>query len=141
MLFVALGLAFAIGAGRYDMGTASRMGPGYIPRVLGGMLAVLGLIIAGGALRSRRPPVGAIPLRPLVLVTLSIVLFAVSLKHAGLVVSSLLLVFVSSFAGREFRMLSTIILWLALVMFSVAVFRYGLGLPIPLWPSTKLLAW
>lgn len=121
------------------MGTASRMGPGYIPRVLGGALAILGLIITGGAFVSRGARLDAMPLRPLALVTLSIVLFAVSLKHAGLVASSLLLVFVSSLAGREFRAISTIILWLVLVVFSVAVFRHGLGLPIPLWPSTKLL--
>ena len=40
--FIALGLAFAIGGARYDIGSALRMGPGYVPVALGGMLAVLG---------------------------------------------------------------------------------------------------
>src|SRR5919107_655729 len=44
-LFIVLGLAFAIGGGRYDVGSALRMGPGYVPLVLGGILTVLGLVI------------------------------------------------------------------------------------------------
>jgi Tripartite tricarboxylate transporter TctB family len=52
--FVTLGSAFAIAAGRYDLGTALRMGPGYLPLVLGVVLAMLGLVIVGrGARRAR----------------------------------------------------------------------------------------
>ena len=53
-IFVALGLAFAIGARSYELGTAFRMGPGYVPLVLGGLLALLGLAVIGnGVLRWR----------------------------------------------------------------------------------------
>lgn len=47
--FVALGLAFAIGGSRYEVGSAARMGPGYLPLVLGGALALLGFITLGQA--------------------------------------------------------------------------------------------
>ena len=40
--FIALGLAFAVGGSAYDMGSALKMGPGYVPVVLGGILALLG---------------------------------------------------------------------------------------------------
>ena len=48
-MFVLLGLAFAIGGARYDVGSALRMGPGYVPLLLGGVLAVLGLVIVAQA--------------------------------------------------------------------------------------------
>ncbi|MGF1664219.1 MAG: tripartite tricarboxylate transporter TctB family protein [Kineosporiaceae bacterium] len=54
-VFVVLGVGFAAGAQRYDLGSALQMGPGYIPTVLGGTLAVLGLLVLGqGVLAARR---------------------------------------------------------------------------------------
>lgn len=59
--FVALGLAFAVGASRYDVGSALQMGPGYLPLVLGVLLAVLGAgILVTGLLARRRPGAGAV---------------------------------------------------------------------------------
>ncbi len=47
VMFAAIGFAFAIivKVYEYPMGTASRMGPGYFPFVLGNALGVLGLVI------------------------------------------------------------------------------------------------
>ena len=46
LMFIATGLFFAIWAVmHYQMGTAVRMGPAYFPTMLGGLLAVLGLVI------------------------------------------------------------------------------------------------
>ena len=45
LMFIAFGAAAAGLAQNYNMGTAARMGPGYFPTVLGGVLAVLGVII------------------------------------------------------------------------------------------------
>ena len=39
--------AFAVGASRYELGTALNMGPGYLPLVLGLVLVTLGLVIVG----------------------------------------------------------------------------------------------
>jgi hypothetical protein len=38
--FVVIGLAFAVPSGRYELGSALQMGPGYYPLVLGGLLVV-----------------------------------------------------------------------------------------------------
>ena len=46
-VFVAIGAAFAVGASRYELGTALNMGPGYLPLVLGLVLVTLGLVIVG----------------------------------------------------------------------------------------------
>lgn len=46
LMFIAFGLFFVIWAvTNYQMGSAVRMGPGYFPAVLGGLLAVLGLTV------------------------------------------------------------------------------------------------
>ena len=45
VLFMGVGVAFALGAGNYSVGTGARMGPGYFPLMLGILLAVLGIVI------------------------------------------------------------------------------------------------
>ncbi len=52
--FVAVGLAFAVAASRYELGTALQMGPGYYPLVLGGLLVALGVGVAMEGLLRRR---------------------------------------------------------------------------------------
>lgn len=140
LLFVVMGLGFMVIARNYNFGSSARMGPAYFPMVLGGVLCFLGLIIGGRAFISPIIVFGAVALQPLGLVTLSIVLFAVSLEQFGLVVASLLLVFVGSFAGAQFKVGVTLLLWLVMVTFSIAVFHNGLGLPIPLWPSSNIVS-
>ena len=44
-LFLVIGLLTMWGSTSYKMGTAARMGPGYFPYWLGGIMAVLGVII------------------------------------------------------------------------------------------------
>ena len=46
-IFVAFGAAFAAASSQYTVGTLLRMGPGYFPRLLGIILAVMGLAIVG----------------------------------------------------------------------------------------------
>ncbi len=40
-----IGLAFAIGATNYTVGTGARMGPGYFPLILGVLMSILGTAI------------------------------------------------------------------------------------------------
>lgn len=61
--------------------------------------------------------------------------FGYLLKPLGLIIATLVLVFVSAYGGHEFRFREATILFVALALFSAIVFVWGLGLPIPLWPS------
>jgi Tripartite tricarboxylate transporter TctB family len=45
LMFLVVGGLFAIGAQKYNVGSAARMGPGYFPMLLGILLAVLGAAI------------------------------------------------------------------------------------------------
>ena len=54
IVFTVVGLAFAMGATNYGMGTSARPGPGYFPIILGVLLAVVGLFVLFGSLGQER---------------------------------------------------------------------------------------
>ena len=134
LMFIGFGLFFLIGAAHYRLGSAARMGPGYFPSMLGGLLAVIGGIVFFRSLVNRGPAVAAIPLRLLLLITLSLVGFGYLLQPIGLVLALLLLIVLSARAGHEFRLREVLLLSFVLIVLSVVVFAKGLGLPFPLWP-------
>jgi hypothetical protein len=50
-MFIAFGAFFMVWAlMHYHMGSAVRMGPGYFPAVLGGLLTLLGIVVFIGSL-------------------------------------------------------------------------------------------
>ena len=57
------------------------------------------------------------------------------MKPLGLVLATLLLVFISAFGGHEFRWKEVTILFLILIVFSILVFVKGLTLPFPICPG------
>ena len=136
VMFLGFGLFFAIWAPIfYQMGTAVRMGPAYFPTVLGGMLAVLGLIVLLGSFAIQGPPVPAFSYRPLILVSVACVLYGYLMKPLGLVGATAALVYVSALGGHEFNWKEVTILYIILMAFSWLVFVKGLTLPFPVWPD------
>jgi hypothetical protein len=117
------------------MGTASRMGAGYFPFVLGNIMGVLGLIIVVQALLSSGGPISKFAWRPLFWVLLGFVIFGLTAKFLGLVLAILLLVVISSYGGHEHKWKEAIISSVILAASSIAVFVYGLKLPFPIWPE------
>jgi hypothetical protein len=135
VMFVGVGLFFVIGARSYDLGTAARMGPGYFPTMLGGLMAVIGGVVFVRSLLVTGEKVAGIPLRVLFLVTLALLLFGYLLRPIGLVLALALLVVGSALAGPEFKLREALLLAVALIVLSVLVFVKGLGQPFPLWPA------
>ena len=137
VMFTAMGAAFAIivKVYEYPMGTASRMGAGYFPFLLGVVMAVLGVIIIAQALLTSGGPVSKFAWRPLFWVLGAFVIFGLTAKWLGLVIAILLLVVISSYGGHEHRWKEAIISSIILAASSIAVFVYGLKLPFPIWPE------
>jgi putative tricarboxylic transport membrane protein len=72
---------------------------------------------------------------PLVLISAACVVYGYLMKPLGLVIATLLLVFISAFGGHEFRWKEVTILFLILIVFSILVFVKGLTLPFPICPA------
>jgi hypothetical protein len=137
VMFLALGLFFALFAQNYDMGTAQRMGPAYFPTVLGALLALLGLGIAIGGL-AREGHDGRIEkfhFGPIAWIIGAIVAFGVLLRPAGLVVALVALVVISMIGSHEFRWKEAIAVSVVMGVIVYLVFIYGLKLTIPVWPA------
>lgn len=141
VMFIAIGGMFAGVSLTYKLGTAGRMGPGYFPFVLGGILVALGVVIALMALRkgNEGPPVEKFYWGPNFWVLGSICLFGVTLKIFGALVSGVLLVVLSGLGSTEFKLRDMLLLGIGLSIFCAAVFVWGLGLPIPLCPAIESL--
>lgn len=135
LLFVFFG-AFALYLARnYPVGSAMRMGPGYFPTILGGMLVVLGTAVLVRGLIAPGEKLGRSALMPLVLVLASVALFAVTVERLGIVVSVVLVVFVSSLASGRFKWLEVTLLAAVMVALAVGLFTKGLGLPFKILPG------
>lgn len=137
LMFVGIG-AFGLWIGQdYPVGTAVRMGPGYVPRALCFILLGLGAMIVVSALtspaaRSEAPP---FRLAPLVLIPLAVVAFALALPRLGLVIATGLLIVLSALADKGQRPIEIALALIALIMLTVAVFVWGVGIPLRLWPE------
>jgi putative tricarboxylic transport membrane protein len=136
LMFIGFGLFAAVWAyANYQMGTAVRMGPAYFPIMLGGLLALLGLAIFVQSFAVEGPPIPAMNLRPLVMISVGSVVYGYIMKPAGLVLATAALVYISAFGGHEFKWREVTVLYVVLIVFSVLVFVKGLTLPFPLWPA------
>lgn len=136
-IFVLAGAGFAIGAMGYRVGDAARMGPGWFPLWIGVLLVLIGLVTAISSLRANASPeqVKRPGFASLAWILGAVVLFGMLLQPAGLVVSLLVLVVVSSMGSHEFRWRTAIINAVVLTVFSVGVFIHGINLQIGLWPA------
>lgn len=135
LVFLAIGGGALLVSGSYERGTASAMGPGYFPMLLSFALMGLGLILA---IKARRDATGdevePMQLRVLFFPTLAIVLFGLMLERFGIVLSLVALLSVGVLASRETRLREVPFLVVGAVIFCVAVFVYGVALPVEIWP-------
>ena len=135
MTFTGTGAVAMFIARKYPFGTTLHMGPGYFPRVLGGILILFGIYIMLRGLRSNEKIEGNWSVRALIVLPFSMVLFGLMMEHAGFIPALVALVFGSASASREFKFVDVLLLTLLLTVMSVGLFIWGLGLPYPLIKS------
>ena len=134
LIFVAFGLAFAIAARNYGLGTARAMGPGFFPHALGWLAVVLGaIIIAEGLLRGEGEAVGTIPWRGILLILAAIFFFGFMVRRLGLVPTLLITTLATAFASRRTTPVTAVVISLGLTALCVGIFFYALGLNLPLF--------
>jgi hypothetical protein len=137
LLFIAVGVAAIAIATNYTLGTAARMGPGYFPRILGILMIALGAVLTLRALRLSGRPLPGWKWRPVIVVLGSVVVFGLIVNHAGLVLSTILLIAMASAASHEFRPKEAVISGILLAVLAVGVFVIGLKLQIGIWPGAR----
>ena len=157
LMFLVVGIVFAVGATNYSMGPAcaandpcatsawarlsqlsAHPGAGYFPLGLSILVALLGAIVLFKSLTIESDggdPVGKFAWRPLIVIIVAIALFGAMLEPLGLAVTVPVLIAVSSLAGDEFHWKGVLANAVVLTIGSWAIFIWGLKLTIPLWPA------
>ena len=146
LMFLVVGVAFAIGATDYSIGTGARMGPGYFPMILGVLMSILGLAIAAKGLVVETPDgdkVGKWAWKQIVFVLAANFVFgillvgvpALGIPQFGLIVAIFGLVVVASLGGHSFNVKEVSILAIILAVGSYVAFVWALNLQFPVWPS------
>jgi hypothetical protein len=132
-IFIAFGLFFA-GYAYLDelpFGRAARMGPGYFPVILSGILVVLGLIIVARGVRLPEETGNPVPWRGVILVLASPVFFGFVLDGLGIVPTVAIGTFFTAYASRRTTLPLALGLAVGLTAFCWVVFVYLLGVTIP----------
>jgi hypothetical protein len=133
LIYLTIGAAGLWFGWAYPMGTAGRMGSGYFPKVLAALLIGFGVL---GVLRSftiESPAITPVRWRPLILVLLACLLFALLLEPAGLIAAMAVFILTCAAASQQFKLDPLSMLGVvALITACALVFVVGLGIPMPL---------
>ncbi|HEY0034627.1 MAG TPA: tripartite tricarboxylate transporter TctB family protein [Devosia sp.] len=131
-IFVLAGAYFALESLNYEVGTAFRMGPGFMPLLLGGALALLGLAIAVGGLKkpdTEQP--SNIPWRGIALIIGVVVFFGATIRGLGFVPVVLISSFVAALASKLNSPVFALLLATTLTVLCTVIFVVGLGMSVP----------
>lgn len=131
LLFIGFGLA-ALYFGRHlAMGTAVRMGPGFVPHMLAFIMIGLGLIISVvAALVNKGEAAEAPRWKPITLVTIGIFVFAALFERTGMFPALVALILIASAGGDEFKLTEVIGNIVVLTILCILVFKIGLSMNI-----------
>lgn len=146
LVFVVVGVAYALGATNYKLGDGARMGPGYFPLMLGVLLAILGVVVMFKAMVVETmdgDKIGKFAWKPLFFIIAANLTFGIllgglpSIKFPsfGLIVAIYALVPIAALGGDEFKLKEVMVLATILAALSYFAFIYALKLQFPVWPS------
>jgi len=135
LFFLLIGIAGYWFVRDMPMGAAVRMGPGYIPKVLSVILMLFGVFLAGRSFVLQGEPLEGWKLKPLIIISVAILIFAFLIDSQGLVIASIALMIGSTVGGREMFWRETIIFTICMTIGSAIVFHKLLGLPMTILPD------
>jgi hypothetical protein len=130
MMFAGFGIFALTYGSNLAVGTAVRMGPGYVPRMLSYILIALGLVILVRALMKPGETIERLHWKPIVMITAGVVAFALLFETAGMFPALVALIFLSALGGEEFKVVETILSCLVLTAICTVLFKIGLDMNI-----------
>jgi hypothetical protein len=145
IFLMVLGIGAFWAASNLSMGTLRSMGPGMLPKSFAAIVTGLGLILTLTSLKVEGPKLDAWTVRGVFFVLLGACLFALTIRGSelpggltlppiGLIAAGPLVAIVSAFASPETKWSEVLIFGFGMTLFCALLFKYALGLPIPLAP-------
>ena len=132
LIFLGIAAGVLVYSRQYEMGTARQMGPGYLPFVLGLVLAGFGAVLAGASFFGEHEPAEPLGMRASVLVLAAVTAFGLLIRPAGLVVSIPVLVVIAGFAYPARKTAPLVLYAACLAAGCIIVFPWMLGQQIPI---------
>ena len=105
LLMISVGAIAFYMALDYPFGSALRMGPGYFPRVLAGILMTFGLYVMIRGIKSGEKVEGAWGWKALAFITVAFVVFGWLMDRIGMIPSLVVMFFLAALAGHQFKWL------------------------------------
>lgn len=133
LVFIALGALFAAGSLVVELGTPLRMGPGFFPLILAGLLVIIGAAIILQGFQHGREAITDAPWRGILFLSAAPVVFGATVRGVGLVLAVALVAAISAFASRRMSLPLAAAVMAGLTLFCVLIFHYVLNLPIRLF--------
>jgi hypothetical protein len=132
LIFICIGVLFCVVAlSTLNVGEPSRMGPGFFPILAGGLVILLGIAICVKGVGHENTEFGAVPWRGLILISVAPIVFGICIRGLGLGPTAALTSIITCFASYKVGPVRAVVITAVLTAFCLAVFHYGLGLPIP----------
>ena len=123
-----IGLFLVFAQPDLKVGTASAMGPGYFPRLVGYLLVLVAALIA---LFDRSTLPQPVEWRPAGTILGAVLLFGLLVRPFGFVTASIACTVLASLGDRKFRLLPSLGVGLVIAVFVGLVFSLGLGIRMP----------
>jgi hypothetical protein len=124
----ALGLYFSR---EFPMGTATKMGSGYFPKVLCALLCLIGIICCCRAMLQPKGSIEKILITKAIMIIFPVFVFGAIIKEAGLVPASFITMISSALASIYFKTHKALVLAITITVLCWLIFSVGLGLPLP----------
>ncbi len=131
-IFIGTALGFGVVSLNYEIGTAVRMGPGYMPLMLVMILGSLGVWVAFNGLRklasgNETPGLRPVPWKGIALVVLALIMFGELAHGLGLVPVVFICTSVVAFASARNSFLQSLFIAAVMSLVCWAIFKVGLG--------------
>lgn len=144
LFMILLAIVALVLARDLPMGSLRQIGPGMLPKAFAVICAGLGVLLALSSLRYHGEKLSGWSWRGVIFVLGGAVVFGLTIRgfdlgpikvpQLGLVVSGPLVVLISGLAADDRKIKELVIFALVMTTFCALLFKYALGLPIPLAP-------
>jgi putative tricarboxylic transport membrane protein len=135
IFIIAIATVGIVGSLGLNFKTSTGVGPGMMPKSTGLILVALGSILIVNSLFVKGEGLDRWSIRGIVFVLGSALVFAWTIRPLGLIVAGPLAVIISAFADRQTRIIEVLIFGIVMTFACIALFSWGLKLPIPIWPT------